>query len=142
MGGELLNVLKIDFLVDICGIGTGLVSGFNFVSSTALCLSMFLRIEAQLASKRNKLYRRIYEPPCEKQLAPLRLRFAKTAFETRNKECLATMMEAIELSSPELKEHVYWPPFEQFEATEDEVFKTIWGRAWGGQPLTKACDVM
>ncbi|KAM7210225.1 hypothetical protein V8F06_014388 [Rhypophila decipiens] len=118
---ELLGVLKVDFLRDICG--NFPLSSFNYVWCAARLLITFAGIEQSLREMRNETYMHIYENPATMPgLATLQQKRFGLVFETlqkvdglsgaggpRDEECLDVIAKALQNPSrPGFLNHCYW----------------------------------
>ncbi|KAK4238128.1 hypothetical protein C8A03DRAFT_15370 [Achaetomium macrosporum] len=134
-GRNLLDVLKLDLIRDVCGEAP--VSSLNYVFTTCLFMMLFGRFEDELKKRRNRLYIRAYETDSEWSLQkPAGLTLMALA--GQDEECLRVMTDIFQNPRAGFMNHIYW---KDLETTAD------WARRFlekveDDDVGTDACSVM
>ncbi|KAH6843296.1 hypothetical protein B0I37DRAFT_331027, partial [Chaetomium sp. MPI-CAGE-AT-0009] len=104
---RLLDAAKTHLLLDITGTQRPL-SSFNYIAATGTMMKLFVRMEAELRRRRNRVYVRAYESKGAVWGESKRAALVYWAMVEGDEECLRVMARVFEGMDVGFVEHVYW----------------------------------
>lgn len=114
-GTDLLDLVKVDTSVDICGMERPL-SSLNYLWVTADCMLLFMKMEDELSRLRNPLYERAYKGNAAWSRYK-RVGLTAFALYEDDPECLKTMAKVFEGNRVGFMSHIYWEDLNEITET-------------------------